>query len=212
MDAWVWILIVVAAVVVIALIAAASLRQRRTTALRQHFGSEYDRTVQSRDDRRSAEADLRSREKQRAQLDIKPLPEASRGRLSDEWRAVQEQFVDQPSNAVMAADSLLTRVMSARGYPMDNFDVQADLVSVDHPQVVENYRYAHGVCDRAQTQRASTEDLRQALVCYRSLFDELLQTDAAERNGGADRNNEGRHAADQDEPGYRDHPIGGGTR
>jgi hypothetical protein len=209
MDAWVWIVIVAAAVVVIALIAAAAMRQRRTTALREHFGSEYDRTVQSRDDRRSAEADLRDREKQRARLDITPLPDAARDRFSDEWRAVQEQFVDQPSNAVVTADSLLTRVMTARGYPMDNFDAQADLVSVDHPHVVENYRYAHGIYDRAQTQRASTEDLRQALVSYRSLFEELLQADATDRGNGADPSNQGRHASEQDEPEYRDHPIGG---
>lgn len=176
MAAWVWILIVIAAVVVVALIALAA-RQRRTTALRQRFGPEYDRTVEAREGRRSAEADLRDREKQRAQLDIRPLAEDTRVRFAGEWRDVQERFVDQPSDAVVAADRLVYSVMEARGYPMGDFDAQADLVSVDHPDVVENYRFAHGIHHRAQAQQAGTEDLREALLRYRSLFSELLEAD-----------------------------------
>src|SRR5690348_1375675 len=144
MATWVWILIVVAAVIVIAVIAMAA-RQRRTTALRQRFGPEYDRVVQAREGRRPAEADLRDREKQRARLDIRPLPEDVRARYAEQWRNVQERFVDQPAEAVVAADSLVHSVMEARGYPMGDFDAQADLVSVDHPAVVENYRAAHGI-------------------------------------------------------------------
>ncbi|MCU1658916.1 MAG: putative rane protein [Pseudonocardiales bacterium] len=223
MDTWVWI-VIIAAAVVIALVVAAMVRQRRTAALRQHFGPEYDRTVEHRDDRRSAEAELRGREKHRAQLDITPIPEATRARFAVEWRTVQEQFVDQPSNAVIAADSLLYRVMAARGYPMDDFEAQADLVSVDHPHVVDDYRSAHGTYERAQTQRASTEDLRQALVSYRSLFDDLLQSDSGD--GDAQRSRPARHSAERDpddrmaddqaatgrsatDATYRDHPIGG---
>jgi hypothetical protein len=177
MTTWAWVLIiVVAALVVIALLAVAA-RQRRTKALRQHFGSEYDRTVETRENRRAAEADLRGREKQRARLDITPLPETARVRFADEWHQVQERFVDQPSNAAAAADSLVARVMQARGYPVDDFDEQAGLVSVDHPHVVDNYRVAHGIHLRAQNDRASTEDLREALLRYRSLFDELLQSE-----------------------------------
>lgn len=171
-----WIVIIVAAVIVVAVIAVAA-RQRRTAALRQRFGPEYDRAVEATDDRRLAEADLRDREKRRAQLDIRPLPENVRVRFAEEWRGVQERFVDQPSEAVVAADGLVYSLMETRGYPMGDFDAQADLVSVDHPDVVENYRFAHGVRDRAQTQQASTEDLREALLRYRSLFDELLQAD-----------------------------------
>jgi transposase InsO family protein len=150
MATWVWILIVIAAVVVVAVVAMAA-RQRRTTALRHRFGPEYDRAVEAREGRRLAEADLRDREKQRARLDIRPLPEDTRVRFAKEWREVQERFVDQPSDAVVAADRLVYSVMEARGYPMGDFDAQADLVSVDHPDVVENYRFAHGIRERAQT-------------------------------------------------------------
>ena len=151
--------------------------------LQDRFGPEYDRTVESRDGRRAAEADLRAREKQRAQFDVKPLPEATRLRFADEWRDVQERFVDQPTQATTAADTLITRVMEARGYPMKDFDAQAELVSVDHPDTVENYRFAHAVRQRSQTQQVGTEDLREALLRYRSLFDELLRP---EGNGAAD--------------------------
>jgi hypothetical protein len=151
--------------------------------LRGRFGPEYDRAVANRDDRRAAEADLRAREKQRAQFDLEPLPEAARLRFADEWRDVQERFVDQPTQAVAAADTLITRVMEERGYPMKDFDAQAELVSVDHPDVVENYRSAHSVQQRSQAQQASTEDLREALLRYRSLFDRLLRP---EGNSAAD--------------------------
>jgi hypothetical protein len=163
-------------VVVIALIAMA-VRQRRATALRERFGPEYDRAVEAREDRRAAEAELRDREKQRARLDIKPLPEGTRARFAQEWQDVQERFVDQPQEAVVTADRLLYSVMDARGYPVGDFDAQADLVSVDHPEVVEDYRFAHGICERAGTQQVSTEDLREALLHYRSLFSELLRAD-----------------------------------
>jgi hypothetical protein len=174
MATWVWVLIAIALVVVIALLAVGA-RRRRTAMLRERFGPEYDRAVENRDDRRAAEADLRAREKQRAQFDVKPLPEATRLRFMNEWRDVQERFVDQPTQAVAAADALITRVMEARGYPMKDFEAQADLVSVDHPDVVENYRFAHAMRQRSQTQQASTEDLREALLRYRSLFDRLLR-------------------------------------
>ena len=152
--------------------------------LQDRFGPEYDRTVESRDGRRAAEADLRAREKQRAQFDVKPLPEATRLRFADEWRDVQERFVDQPTQATTAADTLITRVMEARGYPMKDFDAQAELVSVDHPDTVENYRFARAVRQRSQTQQVGTEDLREALLRYRSLFDELLRPEGNGATGG----------------------------
>jgi hypothetical protein len=186
MASWVWILIVVAVLVVVAVIAVAA-RQRRTAALRQRFGPEYDRAVQAREGRRPAEAELRDREKQRARLDIRPLPEELRARFAEEWREVQERFVDQPAEAVVAADRLVHSVMEKRGYPMGDFEAQADLVSVDHPAVVENYRFAHGICERARQQQASTEDLREALLRYRSLFDELLQPEDGQAAGTAGR-------------------------
>src|SRR5580700_3060983 len=113
MATWVWIVIAIAVVAVIALVAVGA-GKRRTAMLRDRFGPEYDRAVESRDDRRAAEADLRAREKQRAQFDVKPLPEATRLRFADEWRDVQENFVEEPAQAATAADALITRVMEAR--------------------------------------------------------------------------------------------------
>ena len=181
MATWIWVVIAIAVVAVIALVAVGA-RKRRSTMLRDRFGPEYDRVVENSDDRRAAEADLRGREKLRAQFDIKPLPEATRVRFAEEWRDVQENFVEQPAQAAAEADALITRVMEARGYPMKDFDAQAELVSVDHPDTVENYRFAHAVRQRSQTQQVSTEDLREALLRYRSLFDELLRP---EGNGAA---------------------------
>jgi hypothetical protein len=191
MATWVWIVIVIVVVIVIGLVAAGA-RKRRTADLRGRFGPEYDRTVENHDGRLAAEADLRAREKERAQFDIEPLPEAARLQFADEWRVLQERFIDQPTQAAAGADILITRVMEAQGYPMKDFDAQADLVSVDHPDTVGNYRFAHAVQQRSQTQQASTEDLREALLRYRSLFDELLNP---EGNGAA-----GATAADRARP------------
>jgi FtsZ-interacting cell division protein ZipA len=176
MASWLWIVIIVV-LVAIALAAVMAARRRRTTMLRERFGTEYDRTLDARDGQRAAEADLRGREREHARLDIRPLSEASRARYAGEWRAAQQSFVDQPEEATAAAYDLVNRVMAERGYPMRDFDARADLVSVDHPDVVENYRVAHGIHERAQHQQASTEDLREAMIRYRSLFEELLGAD-----------------------------------
>lgn len=177
MKAIVLIVVIAVAVIIILAVLAMLARQRRTKALREQFGPEYDRTVQNTDHRRAAERNLQQRAKERAQLEIRPLPEAARQRYSDEWRELQARFVDAPSPAVDAADVLLDRVMRDRGYPIDDFEQQADLVSVDHPQVVENYRLAHKVHLENRSKRASTEALREAMLRYRSLFDELLHPD-----------------------------------
>ena len=174
MATWLWIVIVIV-VVLIALAVAMAARRRRTMALRERFGPEYDRTVGAREDQRAAEADLRGRERERARLDIKPLSEAARARYTEEWRTIQQDFVDQPEEATTAGYDLVNRVMAERGYPMRDFDARADLVSVDHPDVVDNYRVAHGIHERARQHQASTEDLREALLRYRSLFQELLR-------------------------------------
>jgi hypothetical protein len=178
-----WVVIAIVVVIAIALVVVGA-RKRNSAMLRNRFGPEYDRAVENRGDQRAAEAELRAREKQRAQFELTPLPEATRLRFAGEWRDVQEHFIDEPAQAAAAADILITRVMEARGYPMNDFDVQADLVSVDHPETVENYRFAHAVQERSLTQQASTEDLREALLRYRSLFDELLRPDG----NGADGN------------------------
>jgi hypothetical protein len=174
MATWIWIVIAIVVVIVVGL-AVVGAGKRRTAVLRDRFGPEYDRAVENSDDRRAAEAELRAREKQRAQFDVKPLPEATRLQFAGEWRDLQERFIDEPAQATDAADTLITRVMEARGYPMKDFDAQVELVSVDHPDTVENYRFAHAVRERSLTQQASTEDLREALLRYRSLFDDLLR-------------------------------------
>ena len=186
MATWLWIVIVIV-VVLIVLAAAMAARRRRTMALRERFGPEYDRTVGAREGQRAAEADLRGRERERARLDIKPLSEAARVRYTEEWQVIQQSFVDQPEEATTAGYDLVNRVMEERGYPMRDFDARADLVSVDHPDVVENYRVAHWIHERARQHQASTEDLREALLRYRSLFEELLRADdhAGAPNGQA---------------------------
>ena len=182
MATWVWVVIAIVVVAVIALVAVGA-RNRRTAMLRDRFGPEYDRVIENSDDQRAAEADLRGRERRRAQFDVKPLPEADRLRFANEWRDLQERFVDQPAPAAAAADALVARVMEARGYPVRDFDAQAELVSVDYPDTVENYRFAHAVQQRSQTEQASTEDLREALLRYRSLFDELLRPEGSDAAG-----------------------------
>ena len=174
MATWSWIVIIIVAVIIVAALAAVVTRQQRTKGLRQRFGPEYDRTVAGSENPRAAEAELRARQRERRQLDIKPLSAESQARYAGEWRAIQERFVDQPAEATDAADDLLYRVMQERGYPMRDFEAQSDLISVDHPQVVENYRKAHGVQTQARNQQASTEDLREALLRFRTLFSELL--------------------------------------
>ena len=181
MQPWVWVLLIVVLVVVV-LLAVAAMRRKRTEDLRGRFGPEYDRAVETSDDRRNAEHDLLDRARRRDRLDIRPLPEAARTRYADQWRGIQERFIDDPAGSVGAAHALLDQVMAERGYPTKDFEEQADLVSVDHPRVVENYRAAYGVYNLQQDGRASTEDLRDALVRYRSLFEELLHPDGTASN------------------------------
>ena len=178
MPTWAWIVIaVVAALVVIGAIAA-WMQQRRRTQLKERFGSEYDRTVSEEGDRRAAEKDLADRERKRERLDIVPLSPEAQAKYSESWRQVQGQFVDDPADAVNEADGLVTNVMRDRGYPIDDFDQRAEDISVDHPEVVQNYRAAHDVYVKASNGDggASTEDLRQGFVHYRALFTELLET------------------------------------
>jgi hypothetical protein len=169
--------IVVAAVVVIAIVVYAVVRDRRRAHLRDRFGPEYERVVsgaENRKERRSVEADLADRAERRDQLDIRDLSDEARNRYSLAWQQIQAQFVDQPGAAVQGADALVGNVMRDRGYPVDGFDEQADLISVDHPGLVQNYRAGHDIAVRYGNNEASTEDLRRAFLHYRSLFEELL--------------------------------------
>ena len=125
---------------------------------------------------REAEAELSDRQKRREELDVKPLSPGARERYVELWQATQARFVDDPGGAITEADLLIQQVMRERGYPVEDFEQRAADVSVDHPDVVNNYRAAHGISIAHERERASTEDLRRAMVHYRSLFDDLLET------------------------------------
>src|SRR5436190_14346622 len=176
MPAWAWVLIAIAVVLVIAGVAWAVYRQRRSRALRERFGPEYEKTVAERGGRSKAESDLAARQKRREQLDIRPLDPAARERYQNDWHTTQARFVDDPSAAVGEADRLVIVVMREVGYPMDDFEQRAADVSVDHPHVVEDYRAAHGISMANDHGQASTEDMRQAMVHYRRLFETLLES------------------------------------
>jgi hypothetical protein len=186
-----WVLIAVLIVVVVVL-AVLLMRSRRSHRLQEEFGPEYERAVEERGDRREAEAELAERRERHAQLDIRPLEPGARERYAERWQAAQRRFVDQPAPAVAEADALVSAVMSERGYPVsDEFDQRAADISVDHPVVVEHYRAAHAISLRATAGDAGTEDLRQAMVHFRALFDELLgreeRADREERTQREDR-------------------------
>ena len=174
MEAWGWALVAIAIAVIVIAIAGMAYTRMRTKRLRETFGPEYDRTVDRTGDRKEAEADLLDRRERRDAVDVRPLAPAAQERYQEEWRTVQARFVDEPVGAVGDADRLVTAVMSERGYPMDDFDRQADVVSVDHPQVVEDYRQGHRIYLAYDRGEAGTEDLRQAMVHYRALFERLL--------------------------------------
>jgi hypothetical protein len=176
MDAWVWVVIVVAAILVAVVVALVLSQRRRRARLQERFGPEYDRAVEG-DRRGRVERNLDQRVQRREELDIRPLEPGARERYRAEWQELQTRFVDEPAEAVDRADVLVSKVMRERGYPVEDFDEQAELVSVDHPRVVENYRTAHAIYVRKTEARASTEELREAVVAYRSLFDELLSGD-----------------------------------
>ena len=163
-------------IIFVAVMIALTMRRRRSEQLKQHFGPEYDRTVvQQHGDAGRAEAALAEREKRVDAFALRTLSPIDREGYAMEWATVQRRFVDDPSAAVGTADRLVGRVMTDRGYPMSDFEQRAADISVSHPSVVQNYRTAHDIFVRHGDGKATTEDLRQAMVHYRSLFDELLE-------------------------------------
>ena len=165
--------LVALAVVVIAFVLT---RKRRTDELRGKFGPEYERLVRQHGDANSAERELDTRVERVKQLHIKPLSPEHRTRFAEAWRSDQARFVDDPKGAVVEADRLVADLMQVRGYPVGDFEQRAADVSVDHPHVVQNYRTAHDIAVREQRGDASTEDLRVAMVHYRALFEDLLDS------------------------------------
>lgn len=176
---------VVFVAIAVALVAGISLwlylRHRRSRSLRERFGPEYDRVVQQEGNVRRGEGVLEFREKKREKLNIRPLTVSARNDYANQWNNVQAQFVDDPEGSVAKADSLVSEVMETRGYPVADFDERAEIISVDHPAVVENYRAAHAIAIGRARGQATTENLRKAMVHYRALFDELLRDTLTER-------------------------------
>jgi hypothetical protein len=172
--------VIIVVLVVAALAAAAFLlyQKQRTAQLQQRFGPEYDRAVEGAENRREAEQHLADVAHRRDKLTVRDLDAAERAGYTTQWEAVQARFVDEPGPAVDAAEVLISTVMRDRGYPVDDFDEQADLVAADHPDVVQHYRQAHTAHERHRSAGGSdTEDLRQSFVHYRSLFVALVQDD-----------------------------------
>ena len=167
----------VLAVILIALGLIALLWRRRSRALQKQFGPEYKHAVRKYGDARKAEAELAAREKRVRNLDIRPLTQEAQSRFTEIWRETQARFVDEPSKAVGEADGLIKEVMQTRGYPVGEFDQRAADVSVDHPNVVTNYRAGREIAARNKSGEATTEDLRHAMKYYRSLFEELMDSE-----------------------------------
>lgn len=176
MPAWGWVVIGVAIVVVAGIVVMRALRSRQTRALRGQFGPEYDRTLEDTASRREAEAELRDRVRRHESLELRNLDPAAAHSYREEWRRTQSDFVDHPSAAITDADLLIQRVMRERGYPIEDFDQRTADLSVEHPELVDNYRSAHSIAVSSSHGQATTEDLRRAMKRYRSLFDELVET------------------------------------
>ena len=172
-----FIMLAAVVILVIAVLAWVCLQKRRsrTADLRKKFGPEYDRAVRAHGGERKAEGKLEDREKRVEKLNIRDLEPIEHERFLKQWNSIQSRFIDSPKGAVAEADDLVSSLMKARGYPLADFDQRAADISVDHPRVVENYRRAHEIALRAGRDEVTTEDLRSAMIHYRSLFEELAQ-------------------------------------
>ena len=167
-------LAVLVGVAVLALVLWAAVRRQRTAKLRDTFGSEYDRTVEGADKRREAERELADRKAMHDELELRPLAPASRQRYMTAWGALQTRFVDTPVLALHEADELVTALMAERGYPTEDFDTRARLLSVEHTEVLDGYRSAHSIASDSRQGSADTEQVRQAMLGFRSVFEDLL--------------------------------------
>jgi hypothetical protein len=177
MDTWVWIVLAVVALAVVAAVAYAvsTSRRRQRDELREGFGPEYDRTVAESPSRREAEAELRERQKRHDELELRPLSREARSGYRRDWDATQARFVDDPDGAIGDADALIQQVMRERGYQVDDADRSVDDLSVEHGEVMHEFRAAQVIARRSADGEASTEEQRQAIVHYRALFEALVE-------------------------------------
>lgn len=176
------IILIVVVVIAVAVVAWLVRMQMRRRHLQERFGPEYDKALESGDGRRAAERELTDREKRHEKYDIQPLSETERKRFSVEWTLIQERFVDQPGAAVAEADRLVTVVMGERGYPTEDYQQQVSDLSVRHSSTLDHYRNAHEIKSRHDESQASTEELREAMVHYRSMFEDLLDVNQDRRD------------------------------
>ncbi|HLA07857.1 MAG TPA: hypothetical protein VJ022_10465 [Anaerolineales bacterium] len=172
------IIAVVVLVIIGAILGPIFARRKRSERLHKQFGSEYDHTVQALGGEKKAHTELEERQKHVESLDIHPLSVTERDRYASDWAAVQSKFVDEPGQAIVDADRLIMEVMQMRAYPISDFEQRAADVSISYPALVSNYRAARVIALKNQEHQADTEELRQAMIYYRSLFNELLVTDA----------------------------------
>jgi cytoskeletal protein RodZ len=161
-----------------AIVGQVFVRRTRAKQLHDHFGPEYDHTVQTMGSAKKAQTELEERQKHVEALDIRPLSVSERERYLADWKAVQSKFVDEPGQAIEAADRLIKEVMQVRAYPVSDFEQRAADISVAYPALVSNYRVAREIAIKNEQHQADTEEMRQAMIHYRSLFDELLGTEA----------------------------------
>jgi hypothetical protein len=200
MSTAIWVVIAVVIAAVLAAAAYLAWTRSRSARLRRRFGPEYDRTVERAGGRAAAERELRSREQRHEELELHDLDPLRREQYREQWVRVQERFVDTPHAAVEQAGGLVTVVMGERGYPTHGFEDKVAHLSVEHGRTMEHYRSAHAISGKAASKEASTEDLRQAMVHYRALFEQLLDAHPGEP---ATDEPSGRHAAREraaDEP------------
>jgi hypothetical protein len=178
MESW-QIAVIVVVVLVVVSVGWIWMRRQRTQRLTEQYGPEYQRAVESAGSQHEAERDLDARQERVKTFEIRALSTDEHDRYLASWKESQAHFVDDPSGAISQADVLVQEVMRARGYPMADFEQRAADISVDHPHVLDEYRAAHNIAERHATGGVETEDLRQAMVHYRALFEDLLETDSA---------------------------------
>ena len=193
MPTWRIVWIVVVAVAVLGAVIWLVTQEMQRKRLQQRFGPEYDRTVAEKDSPRAAQRELAERERRHKELDIRPLSASARERYTQQWAQVQEKFVDQPSDAVADADRMLVSLMAERGYPTEGYEQQVADLSVRHAKTLEHYRAAHTT--QQKRDGASTEDLRDAMVRYRTVFEDLL-TDGADEQRTDDDHHDRRNGHD----------------